>query len=184
MARRDDDDDREDDLPARRGARRDRGGGTSTLKVMLGVAGGIMLVSCLGLGGCMALVGIGAKGVAEQQSKRQAVAAEARKTPLGVSPGELMSAYKTNGVAADGQFKDRWVRITGQVDQVSKDISDTIYVTFKSGERFELLSVQCFFDDKFAARAAALSPGQTITVVGLCTGKFGNVLVKECEFVE
>lgn len=183
MARRDDDDDY-DDEPRRPRPRRNERGGGSAIKIMLGVAGGIMLVGCLGVGGCMALLGVGAKGVAEQKEKRQAAAIEAKKAPLSVSPGDLMSAYKTNGVAADGQYKDQWVRITGRVDKVSKDITDTIYVTFNSGERFEILSVQCFFDDKFTAKAASLSPGQTITVVGRCTGKFGNVLVKECEFVE
>lgn len=101
-----------------------------------------------------------------------------------MSPAELLSAYKTNGVAADGQYKDKWVRLTGRVDKVSKDITDTIYVTFKGSEQFQIESVQCFFDGKHTAKAASLRPGQTLTVVGKCTGKFGNVLVKECEFVE
>src|SRR6266852_2538434 len=43
-------------------------GGTSVLKIVLGVAGGIGLISCLGIGGCIALIGMGAKGVAEKQA--------------------------------------------------------------------------------------------------------------------
>ena len=158
--------------------------GTGALKIMLGVAGGIALVSCCGIGGCIALIGMGAKGVAEKQQQEQKQAAEAKKTPITVSPATLLAEYKANEVAADGKYKGKWLRLQGPVDKIAKDITDTIYVTFKSGERFEILSVQCFFDDKFTAKAAQLSPGQAITVIGKCNGKFGNVLVKDCEFVE
>ncbi len=110
--------------------------------------------------------------------------AEAKKTPS-VSPATLVSEYKANEVAADGKykgsgaeaFKVRWTR--------SLRTSPTQFTSRSSrASRFEILSVQCFFDDKFTAKAAQLSPGQAITVIGKCNGKFGNVLIKECEFVD
>jgi hypothetical protein len=155
----------------------------STLTIMLGVAGGIALVSCLGIGGCIALIGMGAKGIAEKQEQERQQSVEEKKTPIVVSPSELLAEYKANEVAADLKYKGRWLRLQGEVDKIAKDIADRIYVTLKSGGRFELLSVQCHFDDKFTAQAAQLTKGQTITVVGKCDGKFGNVHLKDCEFV-
>ena len=148
------------------------------------VAGGIALISCCGIGGCIALIGMGAKGVAEKHEQVQKQAAETKKTPSDVAPSTLLADYKANEVAADGKYKGKWLKIQGPVNKIAKDIGDTIYVTFKSGERFDIMSVQCFFDDKFTAKAAQLSPGQAITVIGKCNGKFGNVLIKECEFVD
>lgn len=46
--------------------------GTNALKVMLGVAGGIMLAGCCGVGGCVALFTMSAAKVAEQQAKERA----------------------------------------------------------------------------------------------------------------
>ncbi len=109
---------------------------------------------------------------------------ESKKAALVVAPATLLADYKANEVAADEKYKNKWLRLEGPVDKIAKDITDTIYVTFKSGERFEILSVQCFFDDKQKAKAAQISQGQTVAVIGKCNGKFGNVLIKSCEFAE
>jgi hypothetical protein len=62
------DDDHDDDRPRRprRGPPPERGG-TNVLKVMLGVAGGIAIIGCLGVGGCVVLLGIGARKQAEEE---------------------------------------------------------------------------------------------------------------------
>src|SRR5262249_43367348 len=61
-------DDEDDDYPPRRPRRRrpPERGGTNVLKVMLGVAGGIALIGCLGVGGCVMLLGPGARKQAEE----------------------------------------------------------------------------------------------------------------------
>ena len=83
-------------------------GGTSALKIMLGVAGGIALISCCGIGGCIALIGMGAKGVADKQQQEQKQSAEAKKTPITVSPAALLAEYEANEVAADGKYNGKF----------------------------------------------------------------------------
>lgn len=62
-------DDEDDDNRPRRPRRRPppERGGTNVLKVMLGVAGGIALIGCLGVGGCVMLLGVGARKQAEEE---------------------------------------------------------------------------------------------------------------------
>jgi hypothetical protein len=101
-----------------------------------------------------------------------------------VSAVELYREYKANEVAADQDFKGQTLSVSGNVDKIGKDILGTIYVTFDNGGKFEIGQVQCMFDDKHAARAAKLSKGQRVTVIGTCEGKMGNVLLRKCEFVD
>lgn len=75
------------------------------------------------------------------------------------------------------------LEVTGVVDSISKDIIDSMYVTLDSGERFGITSVQCFFDESEETNLAALVKGLSLTVRGRCDGKFGNVLIKDCEIV-
>jgi hypothetical protein len=48
-----------------------------------------------------------------------------------VSSSELYSAYNSNEVAADEQYKDKQVKVTGEVESIGKDLMDTMYVSLK-----------------------------------------------------
>lgn len=102
--------------------------------------------------------------------------------PLAVSAERLISEYKANEISADRDYKDRRLRVTGRVDHIGKDIIDSMYVTVGTGEEFELVSVQCFFDNDWGQRLSYLREGETITIEGRCDGKFGNVLLRDCIF--
>lgn len=104
-------------------------------------------------------------------------------TPIAVTAPVLVADYEANEIAADRKYKGQILEITGVVDSIGKDILDSMYVTLDSDERFGITNVQCFFDKSEETNLAALSKGRSLTVRGRCDGKFGNVLIKDCEIV-
>lgn len=98
---------------------------------------------------------------------------------LNVNAETLMSDYQANEVAADAQYKNRVIKVTGVVDSIGKDILDNPYITLKTGNTF---SVQCTFDHSFEKMLANLVKDEELTMVGRVSGKFGNIILKECLF--
>lgn len=97
-----------------------------------------------------------------------------------VKAGEILDEYKNNEVRADGKFKDKIIQIRGKVEDVKKDITDSIYVTVGTGAQFEIPVVQCFVKDGEEKAASALNKGDNVTVMGHVDGLMMNVLVKDC----
>src|SRR5688500_15904939 len=97
---------------------------------------------------------------------------------ISISAQALYSAYDANEVAADEMYRDRNLRVTGTVESIGKDILDLPYVVLKSGAKYSIGGVQCFFDYN-SPGLSSLSKGQTVTLTGLCKGKsIGSVLLK------
>ena len=109
---------------------------------------------------------------------------EVAATPVDVAV--LIDAYDNNEVSADEQYEDVYVQITGEVQSIGKDLTDTTYITFDKGGDFETNAIQCFFEsDDEIAKVAKLSEGDTVTVEGTCDGlSIFNVLIKDCIIVE
>lgn len=95
-----------------------------------------------------------------------------------VSAEKLYSDYEDNGVAADGKYKGKVIRVTGVVNNIDRDIMDNIYVTLKGDQYFG--DIQCFFSESYVGIASQLSKGQRITVKGMCDGKLMNVMLNGC----
>jgi hypothetical protein len=160
---------------------------------MFGIAGGIVLAACLCIGGCVVLVGLGAKGIAdaekqereEKERKQRQGREEARRFPP-VTSAALIEAYKDNEIAADLKYKDKWLRVRGPVRFSGKGSGSDINVTLGGGGAFEVWGVRCVFGPESAARVAELKQGQTVTAVGRCDGKHGSLLsevrILECTF--
>ena len=94
-----------------------------------------------------------------------------------VTANELMQAYVDNKVKADETYKDKTVELSGTVDTIGKDITDTPYITLKTKEM--LYSVQVYFTAEDTKKLGDLKKGQSIKVTGKCTGAMGNVNVKD-----
>lgn len=101
-----------------------------------------------------------------------------------LEPYPLMKAYDKNEVAADQKYKGKTIRLTGQVDDVGKDIMDNIYITFIMPSEWEIRNVQCFFDDKHASELADLEKGDEVVVQGRVDGLMMNVILKDCWIVK
>ena len=116
-------------------------------------------------------------GSTEDDSKTQVQVASA-KTEYTISAKKLYSAYDENEVGADMKYKGKVIEVNGYISDIGKDIMDDIYVTLEADEYFG--SIQCFFSDDYAAKAAQLSKGQKITIKGMCDGLMMNVLMRGC----
>lgn len=101
-----------------------------------------------------------------------------------ISAGELHAAYENNEVAADERFKGKIIQVSGIVDDIGKDIMDTIYVTLSAGGEYSFSSVQCFFADSHTSDAASLSKGDYVTIKGKCDGLMMNVLIRGSSLVK
>lgn len=98
-----------------------------------------------------------------------------------IAAEQLFSEYDTNEVAADAKYEEQILQVTGIVDDIGKDITDTMYVALKSGN--PIMSVQCMFSEDHESELANVSKGETVTIRGRCDGKMGNVLLRGCQFV-
>ena len=92
----------------------------------------------------------------------------------------LVSAYSTNEIAANNKYGGKYVKITGIVDSIGRDITDSIYITLSDGDDFSLERVQCFFSEKYSNEIAPLTKGTEVVVYGTCDDYLVNVLVTDC----
>jgi len=99
-----------------------------------------------------------------------------------VTAVELFSAYKENTIAADSQYKDKLVEVSGAVDNIGKDILDAPYVSMNCGGQC-FGSVQCMLKAGEDTKALSLKQGDAVTFRGRVDGYLMNVLIRECVFV-
>lgn len=100
-----------------------------------------------------------------------------------VSASDLWQAYTDNKVNADNLYKDKTLEITGVIVDIGTDmLLDDPCVSLKSGDQLGIYPVQCFFtDDKHNEQVAALKDGDSITIVGRCTGaQIANIQLTDC----
>ncbi|MFC1847468.1 hypothetical protein ACFLW5_01460 [Chloroflexota bacterium] len=97
---------------------------------------------------------------------------------------ELLSAYETDGMAADEKFVGKPLKITGVVDKVEiKDNLDLYYIFLTSAEIKLLQNVRCEFNRQYASELSQLTTGQTAIVQGTYDGSMINLRMKNCMLV-
>ncbi|WP_433867486.1 OB-fold protein [Ralstonia wenshanensis] len=105
--------------------------------------------------------------------------AEAAEPPLPVKADALFRAYDDNEVAADQKYKGKSLLVTGTVQSIDKDFTDSIVVKLASGNPF--MAVHAYLDDQHAAMAASLKKGAKVAWV--CTGAgrlVGSPVLHDC----
>lgn len=119
------------------------------------------------------------------QTQSATATQEPAKTPepsaIKITASQLYSEYEENEIAADAAYKAKLLEVSGDLDNIAKDILDKPYVTLKT--RNIIGSVQCMLKGSEQSKAATLKSGTSIVVRGVGGGKMGNVLLKECEIV-
>ena len=97
---------------------------------------------------------------------------------MGATAAELMAAYEANEVAADEKYKDQVILVSGTIENIGKDIMDTMYISLKTES--SVWSVQCMFAEDHKSQLVNAAKGQQVNVKGKCEGKLGNVLLRGC----
>lgn len=96
-----------------------------------------------------------------------------------VSTNTLYSDYHANEVRADNIYKGKYLKLTGTVDEIRKDFMDNIVITLQTENMF--MSIHCTILKEFNSRAANLTKGSTITIIGKCEGMIiGSVMLDDC----
>jgi hypothetical protein len=158
----------------------ERGGG----KIVLIVLGALALLVCLG--GALAVVGFGVRMRKIEEARR--IEEESRADPVVVRPAELISAYRTNRGAADDRFKNKWLRIEGDIKEIGRAPASVRRrdITFGGDDPAETIRIVCKFETDWPPGGEKLRDGDAVTVVGWCRGKDGSfspIELVECEFV-
>jgi hypothetical protein len=98
-----------------------------------------------------------------------------------ISAIQLASEYEANEVSADIKYKNKFIEVSGTIENIGKDILDTPYITLSDGKEYSITSVQCMFEKSDQNQLASLSKDTKISVVGKVSGKLGNILLNECK---
>jgi glucan phosphoethanolaminetransferase (alkaline phosphatase superfamily) len=109
---------------------------------------------------------------------------ETSEVAIKVTAAKIIADYKANEVSADAIYKGKLVEISGTVDAIAKDITDTPYITLSSGDPYAFEKVQCMFSNDQESELASISKGQLITLQGRVSGKLMNIVVENCKIVK
>jgi hypothetical protein len=99
--------------------------------------------------------------------------------PAEVTAAVLMAAYVASRRAADAEYKNKQVVVSGVIANVGKDVIGSPFVSLETGSSSR--RVECRFKDE--AGLAQLSVGEKITIEGTCTGFMLNVLLKDSQIL-
>ena len=92
----------------------------------------------------------------------------------------LVAAYEENTVAADNQYKDKPIDVTGVVSSINTDMFGDAYITFKAGNEF--MPPQAKFTDKQAV--ANLKKGVKVKVSCIGAGDIAKApMLKDCSLI-
>ena len=98
---------------------------------------------------------------------------------VAVTARELFSAYESNEVAADKQFKGKMLEVTGTISSIDSGFGDGAIVQLSTGNDFQSVSAQG--DDSFTDVAATLSKGQQVTMICKGDGEvIGSPMLGDC----
>lgn len=96
-----------------------------------------------------------------------------------ITPKDLYAAYEANEVAADEEYKNKTIAITGTISNIGKDILDNPYVSIKVSY---LQSITCYFDKEHNKLISELVKDDKITIIGKCKGLIlTSIILKDCK---
>lgn len=128
--------------------------------------------------------------VPTQAATTAANATQPPASPTVTPPGaldatDLWIAYNSgNSVAADLKYKGKTLTVTGIVTSIRSDIFGKPTILFGMNMFF---GIEASFDKSYASQVASLSPGQMITVIGVCDGQLSaglNIELKSASVVK
>jgi len=98
------------------------------------------------------------------------------KVDFSMTEGELAAVFVRNEALSDSLYLYKVLAVTGRVQKVRKDETGSYSVTLgnpKTGEA----AVDCQLDGQFNQQYTTLQPGDSLRVLGICTGRLQNVIL-------
>jgi len=97
-----------------------------------------------------------------------------------VTATQLFADYEANEVSADEKYKGEALLVSGTIENIGKDLFDTMYVSLKTDNAF--INVKCMFSDEHKSQLANAAKGQRVTIKGKCDGKVIDITLRGCRF--
>jgi hypothetical protein len=142
---------------------------SNALWYILGGVGVVLVVICLGCGGCM---GVGLYFNNDQEKK---VAAD---PGTDVTAEELSKAYKDNAANANSTYQAKVLKVTGVVSKATA--GNDIELTGTAGGE----PIHCQAALSKMSLFQGITPGQTVTVHGFCGGSLLNsIMMTQCDTI-
>jgi hypothetical protein len=133
------------------------------------------LLAALALGFCLLLVA-GATACSSDTTTPAAMYSANDATKL--SAQDLFAAYGKHKKAANELYKGKLLEVAGIISEVGTDpVTEAPEVMLSSGGKDATRGVDCIFDKQYASEVAKLKKGQTVAVLGICSGYAQKVLV-------
>ncbi|ECG1720997.1 hypothetical protein D8Z03_25350 [Salmonella enterica] len=97
---------------------------------------------------------------------------------------DIEQAYADNTVAADNQFKDKWLIVSGVAGEISTDIFGHGYITLKTDE-FDINAPEAVFIDSEKSKLSRIKKGQHIRAECIGAGDVAKTpMLKECTMLD
>lgn len=100
---------------------------------------------------------------------------------LAIEAAALFQAFQSDEQAANAQYLDKVVQVSGVVKSVSQEGGKTS-VTLDSGD--EMAGVVCELDELSQHARTDFPTGEKVTFKGICTGFLFDVVVNRCVEVQ
>ena len=118
--------------------------------------------------------------------KEQEAAAARQKAideAIKVNASTLYEEFNTNNVGAENKYKGKMLLVTGTVYNIDKTFFlGTAYVNLMAG--YVADGVTAYFSSEGKSQITNVSQGQTITVLGRCSGRsLGSAILNDCVLV-
>lgn len=98
---------------------------------------------------------------------------------ISITSEQLHAEYSANEVAADMKFKNIVLNVHGVIQDITKNLFDTPFVTLRTDQMF--FNVLCKFNDDDLSTLAHLSKGTMVSITGKCVGMFmHSVILENC----
>ena len=98
-----------------------------------------------------------------------------------IAAADLMAAFNQDETAANTKYLDKVVAVTGKVLEATTNGEATV-VSLDAAD--DLSAISCELDRFSKQNRTTFSPGEEITLKGICSGKTIDVVLVQCVLVE
>jgi hypothetical protein len=107
-----------------------------------------------------------------------------REEAIEIRSSTLYEAYDNNEISADNEYKDKWLKLTGKIIDISinpvKKSETIVKLNGLIDNEYEIIGVPCYFDESQNSEISSLTKGQTVTIIGKCLGKPFYIKIVDC----
>ncbi|SDD93020.1 OB-fold protein [Niabella drilacis] len=120
-------------------------------------------------------------GYGYYQYNRKSPDVKAERAAITTNAPALVAAFSSDEPSANRKYVEKIIAVTGTVTGVKIDTAGQATVFLDGND--PMAAVTCSFYDTETATVKKLTPGQQVTVKGVCTGKLMDVVLNKCSIV-